>query len=155
MSEQASNCDPGFTAQDWHGKSVRRTCQITAQLVDQFVALSGDSSPVHVDDDAARARGYQGRVVHGMLLGSLVSSVVGTQLPGDIGILQEVQFSFRKPCYIGDEITIDVAVSEFHEALQVLFLKIEVRNRAAVLLADGQFRSGLVKIASKPAIQVP
>jgi 3-hydroxybutyryl-CoA dehydratase len=151
MSDQPSNPAAAFRAQEWLGKSARRTCTITAQLVDRFVEVSGDSSPLHVDDDAARARGYRGRVVHGMLLGSLVSSVIGTQLPGEFGVLQEIQFSFRSPCYIGDEITIDVMVSEFHEALQLLSCKVEVRNRAGALLAKGQFRSGLVGAGGAPA----
>ncbi len=150
MSNQPANSIPGFTEQDWLGKSARRTCEITAQLVDQFVEVSGDSRPLHVDDAAARAAGYRGRVVHGMLLGSLVSSVIGTQLPGEIGVLQEVQFSFRNPCYIGDEITIDVMFSEFHEALQLLFAKVEVRNRSGALLAKGQFRLGRVGAGSPP-----
>ena len=132
-----------FCERDWLGKSARRTCEIRGELVDRFVEVSGDSSLLHVDDAAARATGYRGRVVHGMLLGSLVSSVIGTQLPGEVGVLQEIQFSFRNPCYIGDEITIDVTVSEFHEALQLLFCKVEVRNGSGVLLAKGQFRSGL------------
>ncbi len=134
---------PAFCAQDWLGKSARRTCEITAELVDRFVELSGDFSPLHVEDQAGRAVGYRGRVVHGMLLGSLVSSVIGTQLPGRFGVLQEIQFSFRNPCYIGDRITIEVTVAEFHEALQLLSGKVEVRNAAGGLLARGRFRSGL------------
>lgn len=133
-----------FCEKEWLGKSARRTCAIRAELVDRFVEVSGDSSPLHVDDAAARAAGYRGRVVHGMLLGSLVSSVIGTQLPGEVGVLQEIEFSFRNPCYIGDEITIDVTVLEFHEALQLLFCKVEVRNRSGLLLAKGQFRSGVL-----------
>jgi len=79
-----------------------------------------------------------------MLLGSLVSSVIGTQLPGKVGVLQEIALSFRNPCYIGDEIAIDVTVSEFHEPLQLLFCKVEIRNGSGQLLANGRFRSGLL-----------
>jgi 3-hydroxybutyryl-CoA dehydratase len=133
-----------FTEKDWLGKTARRTCQISKELVDRFVELSGDSSPLHTDDAAAQSAGFRARLVHGMLLGSLVSSVIGTQLPGEVGFTQEVKLSFRNPCYEGDDITIDVAVSEFHESLQLLFCKVEIRNGSGQLLAVGQWRSGLI-----------
>ncbi|MBM3776036.1 MAG: acyl dehydratase, partial [Acidobacteria bacterium] len=74
---------------DWLGRTAEREIPVTADLIDRFVLLSGDNSAIHVDDAAARARGFRGRVAHGMLLGSLVSAVIGTELPGHIGVLQE------------------------------------------------------------------
>ena len=50
---------------------------ITEQMVARFAELSGDFSPIHMNQEAAIARGFQGRVVHGFLSGSLVSQVLG------------------------------------------------------------------------------
>jgi len=112
-------------------------------MVDRFVALSGDSSPIHVSDDAARQQGFERRVVHGMLLGSLVSALVGVELPGERGVIQEVQMSFRQPCYVGDEVGIQVMVSEFFESVQTMVLKVKIVRTDGVTLATGAVRSGL------------
>jgi len=130
---------------EWAGKSAQRTVVVTEELLDRFVEVSGDSSPIHVSPVAAQERGFAGRVGHGLLLGSLVSSVIGTQLPGKDGILQEVKLSFHNPCYLGDTIVIDVKVTEVHESVRALTCSVRVSNQSGLLLARGHFRSGLLE----------
>lgn len=127
----------------WLGRKAERVVRIGPGLVDQFVALSGDSSPIHVSVEAARARGFDGRVVHGMLLGALLSEVIGTELPGADGVLQNVELAFRHPCSIGDEITICVSVADFHESVNTLVLKVSIRRKDGATLVSGTVRSGL------------
>ena len=43
------------------------TVTVTAEMMEQFCAITGDVSPIHMDEDYARGRGYPGRVVYGML----------------------------------------------------------------------------------------
>jgi 3-hydroxybutyryl-CoA dehydratase len=128
---------------DWVGRTATRRVRISEEMLDDFVALSGDTSPIHVDGAAARARGFSGRVVHGMLLGSLVSAVLGTDLPGESGVLQDVRLSFRNPCHAGDRVDILVAASEFFESVQTLVLEIKITRDDGTILATGQARSGL------------
>lgn len=135
---------PAHRAEAWLGRTASRRVRITAAMVEAFADLSGDASPIHVDDGAARARGYPARVVHGLLLGSLVSSVLGMQLPGEQGVLQEVKLSFRHPCHPGDEVEIQVTAAEFFESVQAVGLKVRVVRGDGLLLATGQARSGLV-----------
>jgi 3-hydroxybutyryl-CoA dehydratase len=131
---------------EWAGKSARLTVVVTEDLLDRFVAVSGDSSPIHVSTAAAKARGFAGRVAHGLLLGSLVSSIIGTQLPGEDGVLQEIKLAFHNPCYVGDTVVIDVGVSDVHESVRALTCSVRVSNQAGLLLAKGHFRSGLVEV---------
>jgi 3-hydroxybutyryl-CoA dehydratase len=112
-------------------------------MIDQFVALSGDNSPIHTTDRAAQGHGFPARVAHGMLLGSLVSGVIGTELPGERGLLHEVQLSFRNSCHPGDEIIIHVKASEFYESVQALILKVTIERTDGVILATGRVQSGL------------
>ena len=132
-----------YRAEDWMGRSAERRVRITREMLDQFVALSGDSSPIHVSDAAAQEMGFAGRVVHGLLLGSLVSGVIGTELPGEVGVLQETQLQFRNPCYVDDEVIISVIVTEFFESVQTLVLKVKIARGDGVILATGFVRSGL------------
>lgn len=136
--------DAGFRQQDWVGRKAERTVAITPELLEAFVALSGDSNPLHVNDSHAQAQGFRGRVVHGMLLGALVSGLIGMELPGRPGILQSVQMSFRNPCYVGDTIQIAAEVTEFFESVQVVILQVVVRNSAGVTIATGKVQSGIM-----------
>jgi acyl dehydratase len=128
------------------GDSVRQTAHVSSQLVDRFIDLSGDDNPLHVDGVFARAQGFRGRVAHGALLASLLSGVIGTELPGEGSVLQTLNISFHHPCYAGDDITVDITVVERHESLSALTCRFEMRNGEGLLLVKGRFRSGLKKV---------
>ncbi len=78
-----------------------------------------------------------------MLLGSLVSGVIGMDLPGPDGVIQEMQMAFRKPCYPGDELTIDVQVVDFFESVRTLVLKVIITRADGAVLATCKIQSGL------------
>ena len=50
--------------------------------MEAFAALSGDYNPLHMDSGYARRTHLGRRVVHGMLVASYVSTLIGMQLPG-------------------------------------------------------------------------
>jgi len=83
-------------AEDWIGRTAVRHLRVSADMIDQFASLSGDRSPIHMADASAQQRGFQARVVHGMLLAALVSAIIGMELPGESGVLQDMQFAFPK-----------------------------------------------------------
>uniref|UniRef100_A0A146MDW1 Hydroxyacyl-thioester dehydratase type 2, mitochondrial n=1 Tax=Lygus hesperus TaxID=30085 RepID=A0A146MDW1_LYGHE len=76
---------------------------VTREDVEAFARLSGDTNPVHFSGKA---------LVHGALLNSFLSGVIGTKLPGPGTILVSQSFKFPNPCYIGDVIVIQVSVSD-------------------------------------------
>jgi acyl dehydratase len=79
---------------------------------DLFAALSGDDNPIHVDP-AFSARTKFGRTVaHGMFLYSVVSSVLGTRLPGPGTLQVDQELLFANPTYTGEEVTAQVEVIE-------------------------------------------
>ena len=47
-----------------------------------FAGVSGDTNPIHLDEDFASRTMFESRIAHGMLTASLVSTVLGTRLPG-------------------------------------------------------------------------
>lgn len=50
---------------------------VTAEMMDQFLEISGDENPLHNDETYAREKGFPGRVVYGMLTASLISTLGG------------------------------------------------------------------------------
>ncbi len=131
--------------QQWVGRTATRKFEVTVEMISEFVALSGDRSPIHVDDAFARKRGLKKRVMHGALQGSLVSNVIGNDLPGASGILQELSLKFRKPCYAGDTLSITVTVKEAFESVRTIVMGVRIINQNGELVTTGKAQSGVVE----------
>lgn len=89
-------------------RSMSKT--IDARDVALFAALSGDHNPVHLDEDYASASVFEGKIVHGILTASLISAVIGQQLPGHGTIYIGQTLKFRAPVRPGDRVDASVAV---------------------------------------------
>src|SRR2546423_10603929 len=63
------------------GQSETYTRTITEADVQQFGAVSGDLNPLHFDEEYAKTTLFRGRIAHGMLSLSYISTVLGTKLP--------------------------------------------------------------------------
>src|SRR5262252_2058423 len=72
------------------GQSYEIERTFTAGDSDAFAHLSGDFSPLHVDAEYARSTEFGDRVVHGMLLASLFSQLVGMWLPGKYAVTRTI-----------------------------------------------------------------
>jgi acyl dehydratase len=125
------------------GEEATRSLEITPALVDAFAEVSGDTSPIHVDGAAARARGFEDRVAHGALLVGLVSGIVGTQIPGARGVLHSIEMKFKRPCCVGRRITVSVTVREKIPSVRTLLLDATVRDESGTLVAQGRFQSAV------------
>ena len=62
-----------------------------------FAGVSGDTNPVHLNDELASASMFKGRIAHGMLSASYISTVFGTKLPGPGCIYLSQTLKFKAP----------------------------------------------------------
>ena len=93
------------------GQTATYTRIVDEQTIVAFAQASGDTNPVHLDQEFASATMFKGRIAHGVLSTSFVSTVLGTQLPGQGTILLKIDNVFRAPVHIDDELTPEVVVS--------------------------------------------
>lgn len=105
----------------------------TAGDIVAFAQLTGDSNPIHLDAEAARRAGFEREVVHGMLVASLISRLLGTRLPGPGTILLEQHLAYRRPVYAGEPVRATVEVQSLREDKPVVFLRTWVETAAIVL----------------------
>jgi 3-hydroxybutyryl-CoA dehydratase len=77
-----------------------------------FAGVSGDTNPIHLDQDFASRTMFEGRIAHGMLTASLVSTVLGTRLPGPGAIYVSQSLRFLAPVRIGDTVIARASVAE-------------------------------------------
>jgi 3-hydroxybutyryl-CoA dehydratase len=119
---------------------TRATCRraFTDDDVRRFAELSGDFNELHVDAAAARASRFGGRVVHGILTASLISRLIGMELPGRGAIYLGQSLRFTAPVRIGDELEAVVEVTAVDEAKRRLTLSTTVNgpDRKPVLTGE-------------------
>lgn len=77
-----------------------------------FAGVSGDTNPVHLDQEFAASTMFGGRIAHGMLSAGLISAVFGTRLPGPGCIYLSQNLKFKAPVKIGDTVVAHVTVKE-------------------------------------------
>ncbi len=77
----------------------------TDEDVRRFIEITGDTNPLHVDDEFAARTQFGRRIVHGMLAASLFSTMVGVLLPGTGAIYRSQTIRFLLPVYLGDTVT--------------------------------------------------
>jgi 3-hydroxybutyryl-CoA dehydratase len=77
-----------------------------------FAGVSGDTNPIHLDEDFASRTMFESRIAHGMLTASLVSTVLGTRLPGPGAVYVSQSIRFLAPVRIGDTVVARASVGE-------------------------------------------
>ena len=64
------------------GKKWEHSFLFTQEDVDTFAQVTGDTNPIHLDEEYASKSIFKKRVVHGALSNSIFSKVFGTITPG-------------------------------------------------------------------------
>ena len=119
------------------GATADETMHVSEATVRAFAEVSGDHNPVHLDATYAGTTRFKQRIAHGMLAGSLVSSVIGNRLPGHGTIYLSQSLTFRAPVFLDDHITAKVTVVE-HMAKGRLRLRTEVYRQDGTCVVDGE-----------------
>lgn len=93
------------------GMEATYTRTVQEADIQAFAQVSGDVNPVHLDEAYAAASPFKGRIAHGILTASYLSTVFGTRLPGPGCIYVTQTLKFKAPVRIGDEVTAKVVVT--------------------------------------------
>jgi 3-hydroxybutyryl-CoA dehydratase len=79
-----------------------------------FAGVSGDTNPVHLNDDYASKTMFKGRIAHGMFGAGLISAVLGTKLPGPGCIYVSQTLKFKAPVKAGDTLVARATVKSIN-----------------------------------------
>jgi len=115
--------------------SISRT--LTQKDIELFAIMSGDVNPAHVDEEFAKSDMFHKIIAHGMWGGALISTVLGTQLPGPGAIYLGQSLRFRRPVGVGDTIMVTVRVSEKDEEKHRVTLDCQAVNQRGEIVISG------------------
>ncbi len=126
--------------------SFRKT--FTDEDVRRFIEITGDTNPLHVDDEFAARTRFGRRIVHGMLAASLFSTMVGTLLPGTGAIYRSQTIRFLLPVHPGDTVTAHFVVRSVDRARHRLEIDAWIENEAGEHVIEGTCEAGLLRSSS-------
>ena len=119
------------------GDRAEFTVLISESLVNDFGRISGDENPLHMDNDYAAKTAFGQRVVHGMLGGAFISQLVGMHLPGKYALFLKQTLLFKKPMYIGMEVSVTGEVCARNASTRTIELVTQIKYQDEILV-DGQ-----------------
>ena len=102
------------------GDKAQFTKSITEEEVTLFARISGDDNPIHLDAEYAKNSIFKQKIVHGFLVGSLISAAIAKELPGNGTIYLSQNLKFLAPVFMDDTITAHIEVIDFPKGNQVL-----------------------------------
>ena len=120
------------------GKTSTFKIKITKKLVSNFMLLSNDLSKIHINDDFSKKYGFKKRVVHGMLIATLYSRLIGMNLPGKYSLLTNIEIRFIKPVYLNDIITIKGKIDTLNKSYKVAIIQIQAKNQLNSIVSSAK-----------------
>lgn len=129
------------------GDRASLTKVFTAEDIEIFAKLTLDNNGMHMDEELSKKGIFRRPVVHGVLVGSLISSVMGKYLPGNGTVLREENIKFVNPVYPGEEITAAVELTAVHEEPRYYIgtLHGTCHNQDGVLVAEAECSQLMLK----------
>lgn len=128
------------------GDSFSVTRTFTEADMMQFAHVSRDYNPVHLDDRFARAKNFNGRICHGLLVGGML-----TEIGGQMGMLaSRMDFAFKRPVYFGDTIECLWTFTEVDDTGRAT-ADVEFRNQDGLMVLTATV-SGIVPGREEKAI---
>ena len=103
-----------------------------------FSELSLDKNPLHLDANYAADSIFGKRIVHGMLVASLFSALLGTVLPGQGSIYLGQTLNFKAPIYLGDTITARVEITKIRPDKPIITLQTTAVNSGGTVVIEGE-----------------
>ena len=103
-----------------------------------FADISGDKNPLHLDAEFAARSRFGQRIAHGALVSSLISNVIGNQLPGQGSIYLSSSLKFRAPTFIDDTITATATISSIRQDKPIFVLECVCKNQHGEVVCQGE-----------------
>ncbi|MDH3392175.1 MAG: MaoC family dehydratase [Desulfobulbaceae bacterium] len=121
------------------------TKAFTEEEVFQFAGISFDKNPLHLDKDFGKASIFGQRIVHGMLVASLFSGLIGMELPGKGSIYLGQSLAFKAPVAIGEQVTASVEIINIRQDKPIVTLRTICVNAKGTVVIEGE---AVVKVNS-------
>lgn len=127
------------------GQKASLTKIITEEDLSHFIAITGDTNPLHVDESFAQKTFFGQRIAHGMLSASLFSTLVGKHIPGVGAIYKSQTLEFLRPVFIGDALCAWFEIVLIDSDAEEIVIKSWIENQEGKNVIEGRAVAGLLR----------
>jgi acyl dehydratase len=120
------------------GQKATRSIALTADHVQKYAEISGDTNPLHFDEAFAARTKFGRLVVQGGLTTGLLHALVAMDMPGPGTVFLSQNWKFTAPVFIGDTITAHAEVLKVHETKPVTQLHVEIKRQEGETVLEGE-----------------
>lgn len=104
------------------GIRCSRSYEFTSERVQLFATLVDDPAPVHVDREFAREQGFEDRIVHGLFVQSVISGMLGTEVPGPRSVINNLTMKMHRPVSLGQTVSYETEIIALTNAVRAVSL---------------------------------
>lgn len=119
------------------GQMAELMTVFTEEKVVQFADISNDHNPIHLDREYASKSRFGKRIVHGFLVGSLISAVIANVMPGEGSIYVNQNLNFKRPVFWNDEIRAKVVITNIDVEKSLIELSTVCINQCGKNVIEG------------------
>lgn len=119
------------------GMTAQYSKQISEDDIKLFAILSGDTNPIHLDEEYAKTTQFGGCIAHGALCAVIVSAAVATTIPGPGSVYAGQEMRFRKPVRAGDTLTAYLTITEKKRRGNIVLIGNEIKNQKGETVFTG------------------
>ena len=127
------------------GDTESFTVIITDEMMSDFHNMTGNSNPLHTDENFEQKSLVGGKNVYGMITASFMSTLAGMYLPGKYSFCHKVEAEFPNPVYVGDTLTFTGEVISKNDDFRLIDLKVTALNNSEKKVLRGKMQVGLLK----------
>lgn len=122
----------------YEGQTATITRTVSGADIGAFAWATGDVNPIHMDEAYASTTRFKRRIAHGMLVGSYISALLGTEFPGPGTIYMSQHMKFMMPVYVGDTIKVVATVTNYREDKEILTIRTDCYNQDGAHVITGE-----------------
>ncbi len=119
------------------GQFYEKNVKVSEETGVEFARISEDYNPIHLDKEVALKSRFGKKIVHGMLIGSYFSGIIGNKFPGAGSVYISQEIFFKRPVYYDSEVVIRVEVSDIDLKRKRVGLKTQCFDENKNMLVDG------------------
>jgi acyl dehydratase len=125
------------------GQQFSENFQITNEVHISFMQTFKDFNALHTNDDYAKSKGFEAKVMHGNILCGFLSCFVGEMLPFKNTIIHSIEIVFRKPSYLHENLELQATVIEIYESVNTYLFKFKFKCKNETR-ASGKIQIGIL-----------
>lgn len=127
---------------------VEFSYQLNNEKMQMFRKITNDENPLHTDLKYAQEKGYNEKVVYGMLTSSALSTLAGMYMPGEQSLIYNVEVSFLKPVFLSNcPLIVRGVVKEKDDRFRLIKLKVIITDTNNEKVLKGNMTIGFTTVS--------